>query len=205
MPIFLKELCAPAHHRPHLGVAQQAFAYISTRGIPATLEPGVGGYGIDQRFGEQKIMHGVLRGARDRRRALDHVRVAHRPFVGLLRTHRATDDERETRELELLRDELVLRAHVVTDAYMGKVGHTAGWRRVVRRAGETVADLIDDDDEVGLRIECTPLTDVYLLYDLVGAGVPGGNHDGVVLGGVELAESDVGQAAFPDGTAFFQL
>src|SRR5207249_588848 len=70
---------------------------------------------------------------------------------------------------------------------------------------KTVADLIDDDDEILVGIERTAFTDIDLLDDLVGAGVPGGNEDGVVFGGTERAESSVGECAPADGAALFQI
>ena len=94
------------------------------------------------------------------RGALHHVGIAHGPLVGLLRAHRATDHQREAAQAELLGDELMLRAHVVADAHAREVGHAVRRRRVVRRGREAVADLVDDDDEVLVRIERAALADI---------------------------------------------
>jgi hypothetical protein len=96
----------------------------------------------------------------------------------------------------------VLRAHVVTDPHMREIPHPGRRRRVVRRGRKTVADLIDDDDEILVGIERTALTDIDLLHDFVGAGVPGGDEDVVIFGGIERAESSVGERATADGAAF---
>ena len=150
-------------------------------------------------------MDSISRCAGDRRRALYHIGVAHRPFIGLLRAHGAADNQDETLQAEPFRDKLMLRAHVITDAHMREIPHPSRRPRVVRRGGETAADLIDDDDEILGGIECTAVADVNLLNDLVGAGVPGGNEDGVIFGSVERAERSVGELAIADGGTFFQF
>ena len=52
--------------------------------------------------------------------ALDHIGIAYRPFIGLLRPHRAADDQRQALEAELFREKSMLCAHVITDAPSGK-------------------------------------------------------------------------------------
>src|ERR1700730_832684 len=88
---------------------------------------------------------------------------------------------------------------------MREISHPARRRRVVRRGGKTVADLIYDNDQILLRVERAAVTDIHLLDDLVGAGIPGGNEDGVIPGGAEGAKSSVGEGATADGAAFFQF
>jgi hypothetical protein len=44
-----------------------------------------------------------------------------------------------------------------------------------------------------------------IFNDLVGAGIPGGNEDGVFFIGVERTESSVSELAITDGAAFFQF
>ena len=130
--MLLEELRAPTHHCPHLGVTQQTFANVVWRRIETLVEPRVGCDRLDQRFGEQEIMDGISCRAGDRRGALHHVRVAYRPFVGLLRAHGAADNQFEALQAELVSNECVLCAHVIADAHMGKVPHPGRRRRVVR-------------------------------------------------------------------------
>ena len=92
----LEELRAPSHYRPHFGMAQQSFPNVCRGRVEAVVESGIGGDGIDQRLGEQEVVNGVLRGAGDRRRTLNHIGIANRPFVRLLRTHGAADDQGQT-------------------------------------------------------------------------------------------------------------
>ena len=88
---------------------------------------------------------------------------------------------------------------------MREIPHSGRRRRIVRRGRKTVANLIDDDDEILVGIERTALTDIHLLDDFVRAGVPSGNEDGVILGGTECTESSVGECATADGAALFQI
>ena len=88
---------------------------------------------------------------------------------------------------------------------MREIPHPSRGRRVVWRRRKTVANLIYDDDEIVVGIERAAPTDIHLLHDLVGAGVPGGNEDGVIFGGIERAKSSVGECATADGAALFQL
>ena len=88
---------------------------------------------------------------------------------------------------------------------MWEIPHSSRPRRVVRRGGKTIADLIDDNDEILVGIERAALTDINLLNDLVGAGVPRRDKDGVIVGGIERAEGSVGECATADGAAFFQI
>jgi hypothetical protein len=118
--------------------------------------------------------------------------VAYRPLAGLLRTHRAADDERRALEPEALGQQLVLRPHVVADAHL-REAHRIG--RVVRRRRQPVADLVDDDDEVLDRIERAAGADVHLLDDFAGARVPGRHQDRIVLGRVDLAVGGDGKLA----------
>src|SRR5450631_1839517 len=87
----------------------------------------------------------------------------------------------------------------------GKFPIPAGAGVFVRRGGKPTANLIDDDDEILVGIERTALTDIYLLDDLVCAGIPGGDEDGVGFPGIELAEGCVGEVARTYRTAFLQL
>jgi hypothetical protein len=88
---------------------------------------------------------------------------------------------------------------------MREISHAGRRRGVVRRGRTTVANLIDDDDEILVRIERPALANVNLFDDLVRAGVPGRNENGVVFGGIERAESRIVERAAADGTAFLQL
>ena len=161
---------------------QQTFPHIRRRCVEALVETGVGGDRLDQRLGEKEIMDGVFRGAGDRGGAFDHVGIANRPFIGLLRAHRAADDQRQAVQPEFFRNKFVLRAHIVADPHMRKISHPGRCRRVVRRGGETAADLIDDEDEILLGIERAALADIDLLHDFAGAGIPGRDQDGIVPG-----------------------
>jgi len=88
---------------------------------------------------------------------------------------------------------------------MREIPHSSRWRRIVRRGGKTAADLIHDDDEVFGGIERATVADINLLNDLVGARVPGGNKDRIIVAGVERAKSSVGELAIADGAPFFQF
>src|SRR4051794_11670677 len=123
-------------------------------------------------------MDGISRRAGNGRCALDHVRIAYRPFIRLLRAHGAADNQREPPEAELFRYKFVLRTYVITDTHVREIPHACWCERVVRRGRKTVANLIDDDDEIFFGIKCAAFTYVHLLYDFVRAGVPGGNKDG---------------------------
>ena len=147
-----------------------------------------------QRLGEQEVVRGVLRGAGDRRGAQHLVREPHRPLVGLLGAHRPADDQLQLLDAEVLAQQPFLRHHVVADPHLAG---TATWRArrsavgVVRRDGQPVADLVDRDDEVPLRVQRVLRADVDVAPDLVGARVPGGDQDGVVAGLVQLAPGGV--------------
>jgi hypothetical protein len=52
-------------------------------------------------------------GAGEWQRALDHVREADRPFVGLLGPHRPSEDEFQALDAEVLAEQAMLRAHIV--------------------------------------------------------------------------------------------
>src|SRR3984885_4560890 len=205
MPVLLEKFCAPTHYRPHFSVAQHAFPYVGRRRVETIVKTWVGGDCLDQCFREKRIMDGVLGGASNGRGALHHVGVSYRPLIGLLCAHGAAYNERETFQVKFFRDKFVLRAHVIPDAHMGKISHPGRWRRVVRRGGKTIADLINDDDEILAGIEGVALADIYLLHDLVCAGVPGGNEDGIVFRSIELAESSVGELAGAYRVAFLQI
>jgi hypothetical protein len=88
---------------------------------------------------------------------------------------------------------------------MREIPHPGRRRRVVRRGGKTIADLIDDNYEIFVGVERAALTDIHLLDDLVGAGVPGRNKDGVIFGGIERTERRIGEFATADVAAFFQF
>src|SRR6266481_5327178 len=88
---------------------------------------------------------------------------------------------------------------------MWEMPHHGRRRRIVRGAGETAANLIDDNDEILVGIERTPFTDIDLLDDLVGARIPGGNEYGVIVGGIEGAKSGVGEFTIADSAALFQI
>src|ERR1700722_18289461 len=205
MPVLLEKFCAPTHYRPHFGVAQHAFPYVGGRCIQTMVKTWVGGDWIDQCFSEKRIMDGVLGGASNGRGAFHHFGISYRPFIGLLCAHGAAYDERETFQVEFFRDKFVLRAHVIPDAHMGKISHPGRWRRIVRRGGKTIADLIDYDDEILAGIEGVALADIYLLHDLVCAGVPSGEEGGIVFPRLEGDESSVGELASANRVAVLQI
>src|SRR4051794_23457883 len=150
-------------------------------------------------------MDRISRGARNRRGALHHFRVMYSPFVGLLGTHGAADNQRETRQAKFFRDKFLLCPDVITDADMRKIPHPSRRRRVVRRGGKAVANLVDDDDEILVGIERATLPDIHLLHDLACAGVPGRNEDCVIFGGAERTKTGVSECAAANSAAFFQL
>ena len=67
----------------------------------------------------------------------------------------------------------------------------------MRGGGQAAADLIDRDDEILFRIERPVRPDISLLHDLVRAGEPSRNEDGVALRLVQHAVRRVRDAARP--------
>src|SRR5215467_8702230 len=63
MAVLLEELCAPTHHSPHFGMAQQTLSDIRRRGIETLVEARVGRNRFDQCFREKEIVGGILRRA----------------------------------------------------------------------------------------------------------------------------------------------
>ena len=72
----------------------------------------------------------------------------------------------------------------------------------MRRGRQTVADLIDDDDEILVGVERPTIANENLLDDLIRSRIPGRNQDRVVLGRVESAECRVGTPAITDRATF---
>ncbi|MNC25273.1 hypothetical protein D3C75_733540 [compost metagenome] len=173
--------------------------------VQARLVGRVGGDGFDECFGVQEVMRAVARGSRHRCGALDEVRVAHRPLIGLLRAHRAADHQRQALEAEMFGQQAVLGAYIVADPDLREAGASQRARAVARRGGEAVADLIDDDDAVFRRVQGAALADIGLLHDLAGAGVPGRYQNRVALIGVECAVYGHGQFAIRDAGAFLEF
>ncbi len=80
-----------------------------------------------------------------------------------------------------------------------------GGVRVMRRRGKPVPDLVDDNDEIAIRIEGAAPTDIDLLHDLRCARVPGRDQDRVVFPFIERAERRVGKLAAAERATVFQL
>jgi len=78
-------------------------------------------------------METISRRAGDGRGALDHIGIAYHPFIGLLRPHRAANDQRQALQAELFREKSMLCAHVITDAHIREIPHPGRRRGVVRR------------------------------------------------------------------------
>lgn len=78
------------------------------------------------------------------------IRVLRRPLVGLAASHGPADNSPQVRNAQVLRDELVLRAHVVVEGAFGERARSGvvGWR-----GGLAVAEEGGDDDVVVLGVE----------------------------------------------------
>src|SRR5260221_3452886 len=166
-------------------------------GEPALIPCRVGVDGFTVGVNEDRVVGGDLCRAGNRGRPFDPVRVAKRPFIGLLRSHRPPEDELQCFNAKLRRIELVLRPDVIADRDLGKRGLAERWRRIVRRGRHPVADLAWQDDEVLLGIQCHPLTDEDL-HVLVRARVHVGEEDSIVLRRVQCAAADVRDLAVPE-------
>ena len=191
--LLLEPLRRPAQHGREAPMETEAGDNLRGAGIGPVVPTGIVRDRVNQILGIEKIVWRVLRRARDRSGSKHHLGKAHGPFPDLLCPHRSADHERETLDSKELAHQPLLRTHVVADPHLGKV-----WARVcavdiVGRRRESVADLVDDDDEVAIRIEDALGTDVDALHHLVRARVPGGYQDRVIARLVERANRGVGK------------
>ena len=162
-------------------------------GIGPVVPTGIVRDRVNQILGIEKIVWRVLRRARDRSGSKHHLGKAHGPFPDLLCPHRSADHERETLDSKELAHQPLLRAHVVANAHLGKVWARVCSGDIVGRRGETVTDLIDDDDEVPIRIEHALGANVDPLHHLVRARVPGRYQNRIIARFVERANRGVGK------------
>lgn len=147
----------------------QTGAHLGGARVPAVLESRVGGYSLDQGLGVQKVVRGVLGGPGHGSGALDLLRKAHRPLVGLLCPHRASGNELQFLDAKALAQEPLLGANVVADAHAGELGSRERTGGVVRRGGEAFAKLVHDHYEVLVRVQRVLGPDVGLREDSVRA------------------------------------
>ena len=162
-------------------------------GIGPVVPTGIVRDRVNQILGIEEVVWRVLRRARDRSGSKHHLGKAHSPLPDLLCPHRTTNHEGEGLDSKRLAHQPLLRTHVIADTHLGKVWSSVRALDVVGRRRKSVADLIDDDDEVPIRIEHTLGTDIDPLHHLVRARVPRGYQDRVIARFVECANRGVGK------------
>jgi hypothetical protein len=117
---------------------------------------------------------------------------------GLLRPHRKPVDEPDPLDAEHLRQEALLHPDHVGHREMRVAGAVERRRRVARRGGEPVAELVDDDDEIFARVERLAGRD--LPFEIVMLGAVGGRvDDDIRLPRIERAVGLVGEAGIAIG------
>jgi len=104
----------------------------------------------------------------------------------LLRAHRDSKDKRQFLDAEFFRDESVLSANIVADTDRWKPGRVERRLGVVRRTGEPVADLVDENDEIFVGVERAARTEIDKFQDLAAARIPSRKKDRIVLCGESL-------------------
>ena len=119
-----------------------------------------------QSFTESRHVESIMRRnpgrTRYRRRSAHHVRITNRPFISLLRTHRPAEHKRDLADSEVLRQQAVLRTHVIGNIELGKCRHTVGSRRIMRRTGQAVAELVRNHNEIPAWVKRKAFADVML-------------------------------------------
>src|SRR6202011_2088294 len=94
--------------------------------------------------------------------ALDHVREANRPFIGLLGAHQPAEDQFETLNLEAFCHEPMLGTNVVADGDIWERAAVERRWRIAGRRREAIGKLARQDDEVFFRVERAIMPDEYL-------------------------------------------
>ena len=201
---LLVEFGAGAHQREHAGEPPQPRLHIVGAGVFAAVPGRVGLQRLAEGVHIQRVMRRAARGSGNRRSAAHHVGVTRRPFVGLLRAHGPAEHQLQFADAEMLRHQAVLGAHIVGDVKRRKRRHAVRRRRVVRRTGQPVAELVRKDDEVARRVQRQPLADI-VRQTAAGAGKHDRKQDGVVLRIVQFAVRRVGQFAARQRAAALQL
>jgi hypothetical protein len=106
--------------------------------------------------------------------------------MGLLRAHRDSKDKCQFLDAEFFRDESVLSANIVADTDRWKPGRVERRLGVVRRTGEPVADLVDENDEIFVGVERAARAEIDKFQDLAAARIPSRKKDRIVLCGESL-------------------
>ena len=117
-------------------------------GVAAAVEHGVGAQGGPQALQEDLVVLAGPGRTDDRRRPLDHLRVADRPLVGLAGTHRRAQDQLQGLDAPLLCEQPVLGLDLVVEGDRREVRPVERWRGVAGRRRQPVVELVGDDDEV---------------------------------------------------------
>ena len=159
---------------------------------PAILPGRVGSQRRLDAFEKHIIVRRSLGRAADRRDALDPIGEQRAPVKGLLRPHRKTVDELDPLDAEHLGQQALLHPHIVGHREMRVAPAVEGRRRVARRGGQPVAELVDDDDEIFGWIERPARRDQPFEVVMLRA-VGGGVDDDVGFRGVERAVRLIGE------------
>src|SRR4029077_7530355 len=134
------EIRTQAHHRPDLRMASQAFMHVGLILVEPVFPARIGFECVLVRPDEDVVMRRRFGGARERQRALDHVREANRPFIGLLCPPRPPEDQFETLNLEVFCHEPMLGTNVVADGDIWKRAAVERRWRIAGRRREALAN-----------------------------------------------------------------
>jgi hypothetical protein len=133
-PSFLVvEILAEAHHRPDLRVPPQADMHVRLMLVESIVPCRIGFQSIFMRPNENEVVRRGLGRTRERQRALDHIREAHCPFIGLLGTHRPAEHQFQPLDAVALGEQPVLRHDIVTDGDMREAAAIERRRCIARR------------------------------------------------------------------------